>query len=70
MTRFRPARFDDLRVGDSVRTLTPPGFSFGTLAEGVIAEFCICKDFVAALDADGALLARSDYPLTLKEEHR
>ena len=70
MSRFRFVRFEDLRVGDSVRTLTPPGFPHGTLAEGVIAEFRIRKDYVAALDESGRLLARSDYILTLKEEHQ
>ena len=67
MIRFRFVRFDDLRVGDTVRTLTPPGFPHGILAEGVIAEFRICKDYVAALDESGHVLARSDYVLTLKE---
>ena len=67
MIRFRFVRFDDLRVGDTVRTLTPPGSPPSTLAEGVIAEIRICKDHVSALDAAGDLLARSDYPHTLKE---
>ena len=68
MIRFRFVRFDDLRVGDSVRTLTPPGFPPSTIAEGVIAEIRILKDHMSALDADGNLLARSDYPHTLKEQ--
>ena len=67
MSHYQFVRFDDLRVGDTVRTLTPPGSPFGILAEGVIAEFCIRKDYVAALDESGRLLARSDYILTLKE---
>ena len=56
---WRPVDFDDLVVGDVVRTLGPRG---QVLAVGVIDQIVTCKDHVRAVSPSGVAIARSDYP--------
>lgn len=57
------------RPGQRVTTLAVSGAVRGeVMASGTVAVLVELKDHWAAKDADGVLLARSDYPFVIEEE--